>query len=127
MLKNPLIIGLIIGILVYAYLYWQNKNKKKSERGEINYKIPIIAGFMGFVGSYFYFKNSEQVDIILPEAPVQAPVNNPSSNVANIDNMNNDVMYNGSDGSNLSNSYHFIGRKNIKLPNTDVFIDIAKF
>ena len=32
-----------------------------------------------------------------------------------------------SDGSNNSRSYHLIGTNNIKLPPTDVFIDLAKF
>lgn len=119
LLKNPIVIGLILGTITYLYLYWENKKKKeKNDKivDGVNYYIPIAVAILGWFIAYNIFgKWNTTIDTanIQPTSNIQqgcGPVNNPVS-----DNIkNNDV-------------YHVATKNTIRLPQTDVFIDIAKF
>lgn len=70
-LKNPIIIGLICGIITYGYLYYTAKNdKKKNKLKKINLLIPLAVTCIGWFIAHAYFGNKKQS--ILP--PLQTTV-----------------------------------------------------
>ena len=58
-IKNPVIIGILFGVVSYAYLVWQNKkknkNKNKDKKKKINLLIPVLISFIGWFIAYSYF------------------------------------------------------------------------
>ena len=99
-LKNPIFIGIFVAIVSFLYFYWKpNKNTN------LNYILPLVFGLVGwfifsivFESKYF---NRENVNL-KPNVPEEMEVQQMSD-------------------------YYIIGRNNIKLPSTDVFIDIPRF
>jgi hypothetical protein len=69
-LKNPILIGLISGALIYGYLVitTNEKNKKKSKKDEkdkVNLLIPLVVGVIVWFLTYAYFDyNSNSNNII---------------------------------------------------------------
>jgi hypothetical protein len=65
-IKNPVIIGLLAGVLTYAYLTWslEEKNKKKQKKGqkkeEINLIIPLVVSVIIWFIAYAYFEYSPE-------------------------------------------------------------------
>lgn len=60
-IKNPIIIGLVAGVITYAYLSWQNEkeNKKKKHRKdkeEVNLLIPLVVSIIMWFIAYAYFE-----------------------------------------------------------------------
>jgi hypothetical protein len=99
--KNPIVLAIIATILAYLYLYWTNKdkeeNKDKTWYQKVSPTIPIVVGLATLFVAYNIFGFSK--DTSKCEVPQIEPV---------IESVNQ----NGG---------------SIKLPETDVFIDIAKF
>jgi hypothetical protein len=60
-IKNPVLIGLIAGILSYFYLKWKNDKKKniKSNKKKINLIIPLFISIVFWFISYAYFSLDE--------------------------------------------------------------------
>lgn len=143
--KNPIVIGILVAVLVYLFLWWQEKKRLEknpnSKRKKINFIIPIVLGGMSWFISSFYFNNSAVVkaDSIIDNLSNVNNVNNIGGNIANKPNINNNLL-NGnkqyiinsrgsinSDNSLGSASYHIIGKNDVKYPGLDVFLDIAQF
>ena len=138
-LKNPIILAIIAGVLTYAYMWWDNKQKKeknpKAVVEEIDYIPPAMVALLTLFITYnlFGFNGS-----ILSE-------NISNTNVQQIFEQTKPTLQGGAQiikGNNMqlqtrfsdkladsfdSNTYHLLGKNTIKLPQTDVFIDIAKF
>jgi len=60
-IKNPIIIGLVAGVITYAYLTWQvekeNKKKKhRKEKEEVNLLIPLVVSIIVWFIAYAYFE-----------------------------------------------------------------------
>jgi heme/copper-type cytochrome/quinol oxidase subunit 2 len=60
-IKNPIIIGLVAGVITYAYLSWQaeKENKKKKHRKdkeEVNLLIPLVVSVIVWFIAYAYFE-----------------------------------------------------------------------
>ncbi len=57
--KNPVIIGLTVGILVYLYLKWDSSKKKedKNKRKDSNLLIPLFIGTASWFIAHNYFEN----------------------------------------------------------------------
>jgi hypothetical protein len=63
-IKNPVIIGLVVGILTYVYMMWTEKEKikkmknknKKYKKSKINLVIPIVITILVWFISYSYFE-----------------------------------------------------------------------
>jgi len=109
-----IIIGLIIGGFTYGIMYYMNEKKLPEEKDKnISPLIPFIVGIIAAFASHYYFSTAMQTG-----GAVVAQVI--SENV-----MNNNVIE--SVMSNASDSYYSINRNSVKIPNTDVFIDIARF
>lgn len=64
-IKNPVMIGLIAGIITYTYMKWRNdkdnaKNKDKNKKKkDINLLIPLSVFIVFWFISYAYFSSSD--------------------------------------------------------------------
>lgn len=133
-LKNPIVLAIIAGVLTYLYMNWENKRKQeenpKANIEDVSYTTPIIVGLLvlfisqGFLGA-------ETKEIPAGGDPVGHIIDNPSMpQLVGGGAKSNDIL--GQAGAKMSDTwnseiYHLVGRNAIKLPQTDVFIDIAKF
>jgi len=108
LLKNPIIIGIFAAVLTYGYLYWDSEQKYKKNPKIDKKKINIFTP--GIVGIIVWFIMSSYTDNKLNNSQ-SAGNKNILNEVTNIS----------------SNSYKYIGRNKIRLPPTDVFLDIARF
>jgi archaellum component FlaF (FlaF/FlaG flagellin family) len=127
-LKNPIILAVIATIITYLYIYWQNDNKYKknpdAKKKDIDFMTPSIVGVLTWFIASSYFDNCN-----LEITPLAIKQNGGNMNMptnANV-NLNGNVLTDKSFGLDDNNSFHLITKNNIKLPQTDVFIDIAKF
>lgn len=134
-LKNPIILTVIAMVLTYLYLYWQMTDRQsKNPKATIEtpgYTIPIGVGVFTFIITYSLFgfpkgdtiENANVLNIeskpVLPLNTIKALGGKLLENKSNI----SEKLTDGFD----SNTYHLVGRNSIKLPQTDVFIDLAKF
>jgi len=131
--QNPIILAIIAGALTYAYLYWDNMKKKeknpKADIPPVDYTTPAIVGIMAlFIGySLFGFSKKSSMDEVGQVIETANPrlVEKPSDLVGG-HKMNTNFSDKFADSFD-SNTYHLIGKNAIRLPNTDVFIDLAKF
>lgn len=131
-LKNPIILTILAVALTYLYLYWDMKNKQKKNPKIIidspGFIIPLGVGVFTFLITYklFGFPGSN-TNISMPESNV-VPVGikpkllDGGSLILGKNNIS-EKLTEGFD----SNSYHLVGKGSIRLPQTDVFIDLAKF
>lgn len=113
MIYNPILLGIFSTILVIIYSYYRqwNANKELS----INEKKPytfdyLVPGIVGLIVWFFVAAYNDITDIKNVELSEQITTNSISSQSGG-----------------KSASYHLIGKNTIRLPATDVFIDIAKF
>jgi hypothetical protein len=121
-LKNPLIIGLIAATITYLYLYWEaDKKHKKNPKSK---KIPVSLITPGIVGVIVWFIASTYLTS-KPKSSSMTSHQNFRSKPSIVHNYK--LVNSVSDGSSGSGSYHLIGKNNVKLPPTDVFIDLARF
>lgn len=96
MLKNPILIGLTMGAIIYAYLTYtvnekneENKKKKKHKRKEketVNLLIPLVVAIISWFIAYAYFEynsdasqqqqsnNSHVISDIREKIPLPIPV-----------------------------------------------------
>ena len=118
LLRNPIIISIIVAALTYLYLYWENEKKNEKNPKKVKLTTPIL------VGVFTWFLASSYMNYKSTATPPQS-----TGGATLIDNKS---MISVPQQPTVSDSfdsrtYHLIGRNNIRLPNTDVFIDIAKF
>ncbi len=105
-IKNPIILAVLAGTIAYLYLYYNKQSKEKSKES-INLMYPGIVALITLVSSYLFF--SSKTENVSPE--LQGGKNFSESVTDSFG----------------SNTYKLIGKNNIKLPQTDVFIDLAHF
>jgi hypothetical protein len=59
--RNPVVIGLFVGTMTYAYLSHsakdKNKNDKNYKKQKINLMIPLVMALIGWFIAYAYFEN----------------------------------------------------------------------
>lgn len=111
LIKNPIILAILAAILTYAYMYWDadNKHKKnpKAHKRSLSLITPCVVGVVvWFLASNFFDQNASTTVFPCPTAPSKL-----RHSELSVD----------------SQSYHLIGKNNVKLPPTDVFIDLAHF
>ena len=135
--KNPIILGILGAILSYVYLYWRAEQKHKEDksvkREQVNILIPGAIGVIVWFIAATYFDN---------DSGSGNGYNHPKLSDKSLNNTSVQNMTGGSKGNtNVSNttsvsepskmvqnkSYHLIGKNKVRLPPTDVFIDVAKF
>jgi len=118
LVKNPIVIGIIAGIITYLYIHWNNETKHKknpkSKRKPVSLVTPIVVSII------VWFIATNYLDTVTKQIGGGKKVANaPSQKLINVN-----AAINNSIG---SESYHIIGKNNIRLPPTDVFIDLARF
>lgn len=127
-LKNPLLLGIIGGIIAYGYMYWEEDRKHKKnpniERKPVNYIIPAtIAVIIWFIASSYFESSSLNIaNLVKNETAVKPTIKggvNLIQKPVNIE-LSSPIL-------NPGVKYRIAGREPIKLPDTDVFIDIARF
>lgn len=122
-LKNPIILAISATALTYLYLYWENEKKYKDDpeqKEKINYVIPIAIGIIvWFIANSIFSNNSPG------QLPQPTQTNIGGTQPTYIPKIQNSV--NNSSEMFKSNTYRLIGKNSIKLPQTDVFIDFARF
>jgi hypothetical protein len=121
--KNPIVIGLIAAILTYAYLYYDNQQKQqkypKSEVEPISIMTPVIVGLLVFVISYNLIGKSEQLSIPQQTLPQQNDYITASPVINNKPKLLEPTVD--------SATFHMVGKNAIRLPQNEIFIDLAKF
>ena len=127
-LKNPIVLGLLATVLTYIYFHWKAEQERKknpdAKRKRPNFLIPGISGVVVWFLASSYF---EQANPKLIEQ--SAGYKDPHTAFAPPSPIENSVANKVVDSavSTTSHSYHYIGKNKVRLPPTDVFIDIAKF
>jgi D-alanyl-lipoteichoic acid acyltransferase DltB (MBOAT superfamily) len=60
-ITNPVIIGLLAGLITYMYMRWRNdSNKNKKKKKNINLLIPFAVFVVFWFISYAYFSSSDE-------------------------------------------------------------------
>lgn len=126
-LKNPILLTIIAVALTYLYLYWDMRNKQERNPNTYieppGFMIPAGIGLVTFLITYKLFGLSwfKTNDV---SKTVESVNTKPVQNAGNINNNNlSEKLTEGFD----SNTYHMVRKNTIRLPKTDVFIDLAKF
>ena len=115
MLKNPIILGILTGVLIYAFLYWQEERKYKKDQNykkNVNFLIPGITAALVWFMAGSYFDNNEKVS----KLPKNSIIHKLDENVLISESNNSD-----------SKSYRLIGKGKIELPEQEVFLNLANF
>ena len=121
-LQNPIVLAVIAGVLSYLYLYLENKKKQdenpKATIEPINYTIPGVIALGTLFVAYSYFGFNKEVPVAQVAGAIeQLPLNQGFTEGAN-----------GTAADSFgSNTFRLVGKNSIKLPQTDVFIDLAHF
>lgn len=123
-LKNPILLAILAGALTYLYMYWEVEKRKnrnpKAKFEPISYTTPLIVGCLTLFITYCFFGNNITHKIQEPQTGGVKLLDNkivlPKTKLT-------ERMTEGFD----SGTYYLLGRNAIKLPQTDVFIDLAKF
>jgi hypothetical protein len=60
-ITNPIVIGLVAGLITYIYMKWKNdkKNKGKKQKEDINLMIPLAVFIVFWFISYAYFSSCD--------------------------------------------------------------------
>lgn len=60
-IKNPVMIGLFVGVITYSYMKWKNNKdyKKTKKKKDINLLIPFTVFIVFWFISYAYFSSSD--------------------------------------------------------------------
>jgi len=128
-LKNPIVIGLLAAVLTYLYIWWEEKKRleknPKAKPVPTNIITPLVVGVIGWFVASNYFS-------VKVENPIVPDVTHGAQKaLPNIIGGTKPVIVNQgvieSEGSLGSASYHIIGKRDVKMPPMDVFIDLAKF
>lgn len=114
LLQNPIILAILAAALAYLYLYLEHKKKQeenpKAKIEPISYTVPLVVGFGTLFVAYSFFGNKPEQGNL--EIPVKA---------------SEKFSEGGATDSFGSNTFRLVGKNSIKLPQTDVFIDLAHF
>ena len=125
--KNPIIIGLIFGVITYLYLLKQKwdaeKKKKKNKKIKIedpNILIPVGVAILSGCIVWYYWGHTLQSTVPNNNMTVETLAKEPLQNEEVIDSLTGQ--------SNNSVSFHLVG-KGINMPNNlpDVFLDMDGF
>ena len=125
-LKNPIIIGLLVALITYVYMYWEaNKKYEKNpkiKREQISILIPSIVGIIAWFIASGYFNNNNNNN---NNNIIRLGGNTIKNNVANI--VPQYVLNNNNNDMNESCSFYLLQKDRIKIPKMDVLIDLGRF
>jgi len=122
-LKNPIFLGIVAGVLAYLYMYWSssnsrsvsinddNENLDKNEDNTMMFLIPLIVAGAVWLGTSMYFsKTDTEIGSVGDKS---------------ISNKNN-LLKSGKEMVG-GEECHILLNNKVRLPESDVFIDIMPF
>ncbi len=122
--KNPVFIGVITGVVVYLYLKYQLdeknkrliKKKKKISEEDVNLMIPLVIGALAWFFSMNYFE--DEIEQEIENIPMSL------SKQGEINEINNELKKIVESFTDSAESYQILG-KGLNIPNKlpDVFIE----
>ena len=128
-LKNPIVIGILAAALTYLYMWWEEKKRleknPKAKALPTNIITPLVVGVISWFIASNYFSGKQE-----PRTPLDVTQQAGQALPAIIGGNKPVIVNQGvieSEGSLGSASYHIIGKRDVKMPPLDVFIDLAKF
>ena len=134
LLKNPIVLSVISGILVYLFLQRQEKiNRKKDpkiKKKPVNLLTPAVVAVIIWLIASSYTSQTSSQDLTLQS---KQPTNILPTNLANKQDLEElkESMLGGQLNTNKQLNSQMNNRdiviNSIKLPPTDVFIDLARF
>ncbi len=126
LIKSPIVLAVIATLITYAYLYWTDLEKQKRypkvKLEPISIVTPLIVGLLVFIVAYNLFEKSTG-NMQLPNASINAQMQELPAKVQCAKAINKMKFTEGVE----SATYHLVGKNAIRLPQHDVFIDLAKF
>lgn len=130
-LKNPIVLAIIAMVITYAYMQWDNKKKQeenpKANIEEVTYTTPIIVGLLTlFMSQSFFTINSTAPAAISGDQVAQVIEQSKPQLTGGSGDLLNQNVPKMTDTFN-SETYYRVDKNMIRLPQTDVFIDLAKF
>jgi hypothetical protein len=126
-IKNPVLIGLTIGIIIYLYMNWNEKREENKEKKRNDNKlfIPLSIGVLFWFIAHNYFNDNEISEVIndikKPEINTVQDLNmyGGNQNIFNQPNLNTRINQ-------IDPSYHVL-KRGISIPNNltmpDMLID----
>ncbi len=127
LIKNPIVLAVVATLITYGYLYWTNLEKQKkypkAKLEPIGIVTPLIVGLLVFIVAYNLFEKSTG-NVQLPNAEVNAQMQELPAKMQCAKAINKMKF---TEGGIDSATFHLIGKNAIRLPQHDVFIDLAKF
>lgn len=67
LLKNPIVIGVLLGVATYLFLLWNNgsnkSDRKTNKNKDVSLLTPIVVAVVGAFMTFCYFNNNESDDI----------------------------------------------------------------
>ena len=128
-LKNPIVLGIFTASITFLYLWWEEKKRReknpKTRERSVNVITPLVVGIITWfiTSSYFNYQSTDSnINNINNSGPPPTLLGGKKSGYI--------VTSKGSINSEHSlgsANYHIIGKDNVRMPPTDVFIDLAKF
>jgi len=122
--KNPIVLGILVAALTYAFLWWREEQKHKQNPEEpkkkVNVLIPgVTGGLTWFVlSSYFdYSKQNQQKGGELTT----------NTEIHKLENTKLSAHESDSDNDNKSDSYRMVSRGVIQPPDQDIFLSLAEW
>ena len=72
-LKNPIVIGIIAGVLSYLYFVWVDRNtdKKNKKKKDIGLFTPMVIAIVASVLSYSYLSNNSSEEVVQDTQTIQ--------------------------------------------------------
>lgn len=132
-LKNPIVLGILVAIVTYIYLDKKAKDKYKrnpeGDKPKRNIITPLVAGVIVWFISSSYFDSQN-----ISSKNISSRTGNMiGGNINNIETKpieSNPVFKTNPTSEHIfsdNKSFRVISKNNIKLPDTDVFIEFAEF
>lgn len=128
-IKNPIILGILAGVLTYLILEWNNNKKdpqKQKQKQKSNILIPAIVAVVVWMVTHYYFTYSnsssdKKIEGANNESPkIKLIDSNPLKNTKIPEIFENFTH-------SFDKGYNLKSKNTLQLPQTDVFIDLAKF
>jgi len=140
-IKNPVIIGLTVGVLVHLYFKWEAskiENKDKNKRKDSNLLIPLFLGIAAWFIAHNYYEKynfdevisnniNNNVNYQFPEKLElsDATINNTDVNLLNnnFNNMQQQPLFNNNFNNTQQPTFHLL-KKGVTIPNNITLPDV---
>lgn len=137
-LQNPIIIGLLLGAITYGYMYWEeqqrHKNNPKVAAKSVSFMTPLVVAVMGWFLASNFFDNGVEAPVVPVDVSGQATgqieyrlVSNTNNQLPTTNQVAGGQMNTAQHIVPKLDSFELVGLDEVKLPHSDVFIDLARF